>query len=157
MRLTAFSRAFGLFVLLSAALWVGIATAQDTGVTAEAKEFANLRSGIGVETEVVGQIQIGTRYPVLARSQYYPWLMLGTQDTFQPLGWVFQDLVNVTGSLNAVPFSELGVEAQIAPTSTLGGGDSLPTSTLGSPLATSTPGDSTLPPPTRSLRPSSQA
>jgi len=149
MRLTAFSRAFGVFMLIIAALWVGIATAQDTGVTAEAKEFANLRSGIGVETEVVGQIQIGTRYPVLARSQYYPWLMLGTPDGLQPLGWVFQDLVNVTGSLNAIPFSEAVIQAQLLPTSTLGGAGELPTSTLGSPLPTATlgaPSDATLPP-----------
>ncbi len=74
MRLTAVYRAFGLLMLLVTVLWVGIAVAQDTGVTAEAKEFANLRAAIGVEAEVVGQIQIGTRYPILARSSYYPWL-----------------------------------------------------------------------------------
>jgi len=149
MRLTAVYRAFGLLMLLATVLWVGIAVAQDTGVTAEAKEFANLRAAIGVEAEVVGQIQIGTRYPILARSSYYPWLMLGTPNTLQPLGWVFQDLVNITGSLDAVPFSEAAIQAQSLPTATLGINDSLPTSTLGSPLPTSTlgaPNDATLPP-----------
>lgn len=134
MRRTDFSRALGIITLMTLFIFGAIVAAQDTGVTAEAKDFANLRAGIGVEKDVVGQIRAGTRYPVLARSAYYPWLLIGQPDTFQPWGWVFQDIVTVQGNLNAVPFSESDVTPQTFPTSTIAGVTSeLPTSTLGSP------------------------
>lgn len=138
MRRTDFSRALGVFLMIFTLVWVGLAAAQDTGVTAEAKEFANLRAGIGVDKDVVAQIQRGTRYPVLARSQYYPWLLIGQPDTRQAWGWVFQDLVDLSGDLNAVPFSEADVAAQVLPTSTLGttNGGEFPTSTIGVPVDT---------------------
>jgi beta-lactamase class A/uncharacterized protein YgiM (DUF1202 family) len=105
-----------LMILVSAA---ALAQSADTGVYAEALGTANLRAGIGLEAEIITQIQAGTRYPVLARSQFYPWLLLGTPNSLTPLGWVFQDLVTVTGNINALPFSEADLQAQLAPTSTL--------------------------------------
>lgn len=138
------SLTIGLLVALATMWGAGLVRAQDTGVYAEAKEFANIRAAIGLEAEVVGQIEAGTRYPVLARSQFFPWLLLGTPDTFEPLGWVFQDLVNISGDIFTLPLSENSLAAQgvIAtpeafPTSTIAGVSAPPTSTLGTPVDTS--------------------
>lgn len=89
-----------------------ISAQQPTGVFAEAIQLANLRAAIGTETEKVGEITTGTRYPVVGRSALYPWLLLGDVQSAQPVGWVFQELVNVYGDLNAVPFTEAAVDAQ---------------------------------------------
>ncbi len=89
---------------------------QPTGIYAEAILEANLRAAIGTDAEVVGVIKAGTRYPVIGRSQFYPWLLLGDTSTFQPIGWVYQDLVTVIGDVNAVPFTEANVNALPTPT-----------------------------------------
>lgn len=83
-----------------------------TGVFAEAIQSANLRARIGVESEMVGQIAAGTRYPVVGRSEFYPWLLLGDVNTAQPIGWVFAEIVNVynvSATLDSVPFTEVDV------------------------------------------------
>lgn len=91
---------------------VGGAAAQSTGVVAEAVGTANLRAGIGTETEIVGEIAAGTRYPVVGRSARFPWLLLGDPVSFRPIGWVFQDLVTVSGSIAVVPVTEGFVVSQ---------------------------------------------
>lgn len=93
-------------------------------VFAEAIIQANLRSGPGLEYEVVGEIAAGTRYRVLAQHAYVPWLQLeyGAVSSTSSGAWVYQDLVTVTGSLALVPvlsdFPSL-VTATTAPTATL--------------------------------------
>lgn len=96
---------------------VGSAAAQNTGVVAEAIGTANLRAGVGTDFDVVGEIATGTRYPVVGRSARFPWLLLGDPASFMPIGWVFQDLVTVSGSIVVVPVTEDLVVGQ-APTST---------------------------------------
>ncbi|MFN8374271.1 MAG: serine hydrolase [Anaerolineae bacterium] len=76
-----------------------------TGVYAEAIGQANLRASTDTSSALLGQILSGTRYPVIGRSQFYPWLLLGDISSQQPIGWVFADLVTVYGDLNVVPFS----------------------------------------------------
>ncbi len=92
---------------------------QVTGVTAEAVGSANLRSRPAVEGELVGEIQNGTRYPVIGRSEFFPWVLIGDVTNAAPLGWVFQDLVTITGNLSVVPVSDLevvpGQPAPVAP------------------------------------------
>lgn len=66
-------------------------------VYAEAIGQANLRAGPGVEYAQVGVIASGTRYRVLARHVYVPWLRLNVPGIAE--AWVFADLVTVTGSL----------------------------------------------------------
>jgi uncharacterized protein YraI len=78
-----------------------------TGVTAEAIGQANVRATTDTNARLITQIQAGTRYPVLGRSAFYPWLLLGNPIDNQPLGWVFQDLLNVQGDINSLPFSEI--------------------------------------------------
>jgi uncharacterized protein YraI len=85
------------------------ATLQSSGVFAEAVGQANLRSTTDVASLLLGQIQTGTRYPVIARSEFYPWVLLGDPATAQPIGWVFLDLVLITGDLGQVPYSTLEV------------------------------------------------
>ncbi|MEW6579360.1 MAG: serine hydrolase [Chloroflexota bacterium] len=99
-----------LLTLLSLAaipLWPGSAprTAAQSAplreVYAEAIGQANLRAGPGVEYAQVGAIASGTRYRVLARHVYVPWLRLDVPGGAE--AWVFADLVTVTGSLADVP------------------------------------------------------
>ncbi|MCU0499888.1 MAG: serine hydrolase [Anaerolineae bacterium] len=99
-------------ILIAIALSTLLQAQSATGVFAEAIGTANLRAGIGTEQEIIGEIQAGTRYPVIGRSEFFPWLLLGDPTTLQPLGWVFQDLVTVSGGdLRLVPFSTLVVGA----------------------------------------------
>lgn len=108
---------FGLMIVgLTIALWVlpRVANGQDTGVQAEAIQQANLRAATDVSAVLVGQIQAGTRYPVIGRSQFYPWLLLGDPSTFQAIGWVYADLVTVYGDASRVPFTEQVVAETVA-------------------------------------------
>ncbi|MBZ0275220.1 MAG: serine hydrolase [Anaerolineae bacterium] len=89
---------------------------QDSGVTAEAVGQANLRETTDVNSALVGQIAAGTRYPVIGRSQFYPWVLLGEPGGGQIKGWVYVDLVQIYGDINQVPFSQ--VVAGSAPTAT---------------------------------------
>ncbi len=112
-------------ILVVAGLWLmllaGAVLAQvnPTGVTAEALGMANLRAAPGTDAELVGQIVSGTRYPVIGRSEFFPWLLLGRVDNAQPLGWVFTELVDVQGNPSAAPLSSLVIGADgSAPVST---------------------------------------
>ncbi|MFW5691882.1 MAG: serine hydrolase [Chloroflexota bacterium] len=101
-----------LIVLAGLMVSVPLTSGQAAGVTAEAIGTANLRSIPSIEGTLVGEIANGTRYPVIGRSELYPWVLLGEVETALPKGWVFLDLVTINGNLNAVPFSTLDVLAQ---------------------------------------------
>ena len=98
-------------------LYIGASSAQssDTGVTASALGSANLRAAASIDSPVVGEIQSGASYPVIGRSELYPWLLLGDSDTAQPIGWVYETLVSVAGSVFRVPFSVLVVDPAAPP------------------------------------------
>ena len=86
------------------------------GVYAQAIGQANLRADDNIEARLVGEIRSGVSYPVLGRSQLYPWLLLGESDNSdRPLGWVFETLVVVSGDINRVPFTDLIIDALAAP------------------------------------------
>ena len=80
-------------------------------VYAEAIGQAMLRNGPGIEYFRVGEITTGTRYRVLARHTYVPWLQLDS-----PVGaaWVYEDLVTLTGNSALLP-----VVADFPPLSTV--------------------------------------
>lgn len=92
------------FLLLVAALLalLTLPALAQTNVTAEAQQLANLRAGLGTDTAQLGQILPGTRYPVIARAADFPWLLLIDPASGEPIGWVFADIVTVTGDLNSV-------------------------------------------------------
>ncbi len=101
-----------MLVVLVGVLFVMVG--QDTGVQAEAVGQANLRAVPSVDGDLVGQIVVGTRYPVIGQSELYPWVLLGEVGTFAPKGWVFRDLVTVYGNLALVPISTLDVNQSSA-------------------------------------------
>lgn len=80
---------------------------QGTGVSAQALGQANLRADDNVDSDLVGEIAAGINYPVIGRSEFYPWVLLGEPDTLAPKGWVYETLVTVNGNINVVPFSDL--------------------------------------------------
>ncbi len=102
---------------------------QSNTVTAEALGQANLRAATDVNSAQLGQITNGTRYPVIGRSQFYPWLLLGDPNTLRPVGWVFAELVQVYGNINSVPFTEVNLSTT----------SQLPTATPIQQLAATTP------------------
>ena len=102
--------AAGLLMLLSA-LAQASAQGQAT-VTAEAMGSANLRAGPGTEYGIVGQIASGTAYPVVGRHPRFPWLLLQLPEG---QGWVYRDLVTLTGDVDTVPLSEVIVGTTPAP------------------------------------------
>ncbi|MEO1666178.1 MAG: serine hydrolase [Chloroflexota bacterium] len=99
---------------------------QQTGVMAEPYSLANLRPDPSINQAPVGEIQNGTLYPVVGRSEFFPWVLLGDPQTAQPIGWVFNDVVVINGDLNLVPFSSVvigagtdSVDVAAAPTATI--------------------------------------
>jgi uncharacterized protein YraI len=91
------------FIFILLALLLTLPARAQSAVTAEAIQLANLRAGIGTDTAQLGQIVPGTRYPIIARSADFPWLLLADPASGQPLGWVFSDVVTVTGDVSGVP------------------------------------------------------
>jgi len=81
-------------------------------VLAEAIKQANVRSGPGLDFPQVGTIVAGTKYPIIGRSARFPWYLIALPDTN---GWVFADLVKVTGSINSVPIQEGVITVSPAP------------------------------------------
>ena len=71
-----------------------------TPVTAEAFVEANLRSGPGLDFELVGTIRAGEPVPVIGRSVAYPWYVVQWQDGE---AWVFEQLVQIVGDITTVP------------------------------------------------------
>lgn len=86
--------------------------------TAEAIIQANLRAQDNIESEKLGEIFSGTVYPIIGRSEFFPWLLLGDPITLQPIGWVFSDLVTIRGDIGQIPFSTLDVSAPLVATPT---------------------------------------
>lgn len=106
-----------LLLCASLALITTFSTVAQSSVTAEAVGQANLRAMPNVEATMLGQIVAGTRYPVIGRSEFFPWYLLGDPTTNQPLGWVFADLVTVQGDINSVALSTLDL-SDVTPVST---------------------------------------
>lgn len=103
MRQNAFSRLSLAFAMLMVALFSLSAAAGQAQPEAEAIQRANLRAGPSIDYPIVGEITNGTRYPIIGQSARFPWLLLQLPDR---QGWVYKDLVNVTGSLASVPYTE---------------------------------------------------
>ncbi|MFN8378602.1 MAG: serine hydrolase [Anaerolineae bacterium] len=148
-------RALFLLLLLLAVMTATVAFAQSnpTGVTAEAVGMANVRVSPDIEADLVGQIVAGTRYPVIGRSEFYPWLLLGRVDNAQPLGWVFMELMSVQGNATSVPLSNLVIGAEAIPTVFTPSADVV-VQTSPTPPA---PGETALPTPTATSVPAGAA
>ena len=106
-----------LLVGTSFAIIATIGTSAQAAVTAEAVGQANLRAATTTEAQLMGQIVSGTRYPVVGRSEFFPWYLLADPATNQPIGWVFAELVTVQGDVSSVPLSTVDLSGA-APTPT---------------------------------------
>jgi hypothetical protein len=84
-----------------------------TPVLADAIGEANLRSGPGLDFEIVGTLVAGNPVPVIGRSVRFPWLLVAWEDAPNGQAWVFDQLVQVIGDITTVPI----VEEPEAPTS----------------------------------------
>lgn len=115
------------FITILILLLVLPAQAQTGSVTAEAISQANLRATTDLAADKVGEISAGTQYPVVGRSEFYPWVLLGDPVSLQPIGWVFQDILTIRGNLASVALSSLVIT----------GSSGLTTPTLPAPVATS--------------------
>ncbi len=124
-----------LFVVIS---WV---TAQETGVTAEAINQANVRADDDINATLVAEIRLGTVYSVIGRSEFFPWLLIGDPQTGEPIGWVYETLLNIRGNVANVPVSNL-VISNNPPTPTLASQpntNATPTATLVTNVQQATP------------------
>ena len=92
-----------LIVLLVICVQTGPVHSQNTDVLAEAIGEANVRAGPGLDYPLVGKIVVGTKYKMIGRSARFPWYLIQLPET---AGWVFADLVKVTGNVQSVPLSE---------------------------------------------------
>ena len=102
-------RQFLLFLLLFISRAVLAQT--PAAVMAEAHGQANLRAAAALESTLLGEIRRGERWPVLARSEQFPWLLLGDAAGV-PLGWVYAELVSLDGTSASLPVSSLVLPLQ---------------------------------------------
>ena len=116
-----------------------LAQEQNTGVTAQAIGQANLRAGDSIDSRLIGEITAGTSYPVLGRSQFYPWLLIGEPGAYSPKGWVYDTLVTVHGNIHAVPFSNLILNPAPVPIATSAPDQTQPNALATAPPPTATP------------------
>lgn len=126
-----------LFTLILVILFPALS--QSTDVTAEAIGQANMRARPDVNAEQVGEIVNGTQYPVIGRSEFVPWVLLGDPSSELPLGWVFQELLTITGDLNTLPFTDdIDASQPVLPSATPFPPGFTPEGTI-APPATNTP------------------
>ncbi|MCC7207261.1 MAG: serine hydrolase, partial [Anaerolineae bacterium] len=162
----------GLFLILGSVGTRPVHGQDQPVVTAEAMGSANLRAGPGTEYGIVGEITKGTAYPVIGRHARFPWLLLQLPDR---QGWVFRDLVTITGNVDSAPLSDVVLDTTPAappatvvivpfgtqtpdltllPQATLSGPATTPTpSTLSPAAGTPTPSPSPSPSPTATVQP----
>jgi hypothetical protein len=67
----------------------------------EAKEFANVRAEPSTDSAQLGQIKVGETYNVIGR--YVSWILFQFPTSPTGTGWVFGDLVNLTGNVDGIP------------------------------------------------------
>jgi len=91
-------------------------SATNAPVLVEAIKLAKIRSGPGITYPELGQIVSGTTYPLIGRNDHFPWYLIVLPDT---QGWVFSDLVKVTGDLSSVPFVSIIITPGASATPTL--------------------------------------
>lgn len=72
----------------------------------EAITEANVRSQPDPESDRLGTIRAGDTYTVLGR--YYHWYQFQYDQSPSGTGWVFDELVNITGNANRIPDLTLG-------------------------------------------------
>ncbi len=80
-----------------------VASIAVAAVSLVADEAINVRFGPGVDYPRIGRLQPGLSYRVISRHTLYPWLLIEFPDAPDRAGWVFQDVVRITGDLASLP------------------------------------------------------
>jgi uncharacterized protein YraI/beta-lactamase class A len=70
----------------------------------EAMQLAKVRAGPAVTYSQIGTIVTGQTYKIMGRSSHFPWYLISLPNT---MGWVYKDIVKVTGNLDGVPWTEM--------------------------------------------------
>lgn len=107
---------FSLLIILAGLLIRTSPATGQSGVFAEPYDFANVRTGPSLDYPIVQRINKGTQFLVVARSAKFPWVVL---ELPTGRGWVFKDLVKITGNLNTLPITEDPIQNVSVPTATL--------------------------------------
>jgi hypothetical protein len=109
-------------------------TPTQSAVMIEAKAEAgeiNVRAEADIESELLGTIRAGEFYPVLGR--YFRWIQFQFDVSPSGRGWVFDELVNISGDASSIPdlsqaplptedpFAAAATQTQAAITTTPGG------------------------------------
>jgi hypothetical protein len=76
----------------------------------------NLRSGPGLNFDIVGELKAGDTIPIIGRSVTLPWLVVLWAQAPEGKAWVFNDLVTVLGDITTVPVVEPPSQPTIEPT-----------------------------------------
>jgi len=76
----------------------------------EAKEIANVRAEPSTEAAQLGTIRVGETYRVIGR--YVRWLQFEFPQAPNGRGWVYDELVNITGDASSIP--DIDLAAQVA-------------------------------------------
>lgn len=87
-----------------------------TPVLVEAIGEANLRTGPGLNFELVGTLTAGNPVPLIGRSVRFPWLLVAWEDAPDGQAWVFEQLVRVIGDITTVPIVEEPEPPTVDPT-----------------------------------------
>ncbi len=74
-----------------------------TNIHAQAIGQANVRSGPGIEYDIVGTISNGTRYAVYGQHELFPWVLIAYSEAPGGRAWVFADLVTLDVPLAQLP------------------------------------------------------
>lgn len=67
----------------------------------EAREFANVRAEPSTDAAQLGTIRVGETYNVIGR--YVSWIQFEYRDSPTGRGWVFGELVNLSGNVDNIP------------------------------------------------------
>lgn|GEM_PF-650317 len=76
----------------------------------------NLRSGPGLDFDIVGTVTSGTLLPIKGRAVVLPWLLVEWVDGPNGEAWVFDQLILVRGDITTVPVVEPPAAPTVDPT-----------------------------------------
>ncbi len=77
----------------------------------EAKDFANVRAEPSTDSAQLGTIRSGTTYNVIGR--YISWIQFQFPDSPTGKGWVFGDLVDLSGNVDNIPDIDPYAQSQV--------------------------------------------
>lgn len=76
----------------------------------------NLRTGPGIDFEVIAELTPGATLPIIGRWLGYDWLLVAWEDAPEGKAWVYQPLVIVRGDITTVPAVEPPAPPTVDPT-----------------------------------------